>query len=89
VKPGNVIYYRNVNDKDDSNRNYLPGAYYLYQHSSHFAAEHKRKVYLSNGSVKGGKRLFRATAFTFERTNLSKEALSPGGNLVESAVTAA
>jgi len=55
VYPGHVIYDRNINNQNDSNRNHLPGSDYLYEHPSDFAAEHKNKVYFSDDSVKGRK----------------------------------
>jgi len=56
MNPGHVIYDRNVNDKDDSYRDHLPGADYLYKQFSYFAAEHRNKIYFSGNSVKGSKR---------------------------------
>ena len=56
IYPGHGTYDKNINNQNDSNRNHLPGADYLNEHSSDFATEHKNKVYFSGNSVKGRKR---------------------------------
>ena len=52
IYSGHRTYDKNINYQNDSNRNHLPGADYLYEHSSDFTAEHKNKVYFSGDPVK-------------------------------------